>query len=53
MSQTDAVGIVTVDATNIAQHGFFCCKSKPKSEGYGRKLTWLEQRFRVAKDGRQ
>lgn len=39
------VKIVTVDATNVAEHGFFCYKSKPKSEGYRRKLDWLEQRF--------
>jgi L-amino acid N-acyltransferase YncA len=39
------VTIVTVDATNVAEQGFFCYKSKPKSEGYGRKLDWLEQRF--------
>jgi ribosomal protein S18 acetylase RimI-like enzyme len=45
MSQADAVKIVTVDATNVAQYGFFCYKSKPKSEGYRRKLDWLEQRF--------
>jgi ribosomal protein S18 acetylase RimI-like enzyme len=45
MSQADAVRIVTVDATNVTQYGFFCYKSKPKSEGYRRKLDWLEQRF--------
>ncbi|MBN1219913.1 MAG: GNAT family N-acetyltransferase [Anaerolineae bacterium] len=39
------VEIVTVDASNVEQHGFFCFKSKPKSEGYRRKLAWLEQRF--------
>jgi GNAT superfamily N-acetyltransferase len=39
------VEIVTVDATNVCQRGFFCYKSKPKSEGYRRKLNWLEQRF--------
>jgi len=39
------IEIVTVDATNVAQHGFFCYKSKPTSEGYRRKLNWLEQRF--------
>ena len=38
------VEIVTVDASNVAQYGFFCYKSKPKSEGYRRKLGWLEQR---------
>jgi GNAT superfamily N-acetyltransferase len=39
------VEIVGVDATNVAEHGFFCYKSKPKSEGYRRKLDWLGQRF--------
>jgi ribosomal protein S18 acetylase RimI-like enzyme len=39
------VEIVAVDATNVTEHGFFCYKSKPKSEGYRRKLEWLEQRF--------
>ena len=41
----DNAKIVPVDATNVAEQGFFCYKSKPKSEGYGRKLDWLEQRF--------
>ncbi len=39
------VEIVTVDAANVTQYGFFCYKSKPKSEGYHRKLDWLRQRF--------
>jgi hypothetical protein len=39
------VEIITVDADNVEQHGFFCYKSKPKSEGYRRKLAWLKQRF--------
>ena len=30
------VEIVSVNATNVAQYGFFCRKSKPKSEGYRR-----------------
>ena len=42
---SDEVKIVTVDATNVAQEGFFCYKSKPKAEGYRHKLAWLEQRF--------
>lgn len=41
----DTIQIVTVDAANVAEQGFFCYKSKPKSEGYRRKLNWLEQRF--------
>ena len=39
------VEIIAVDATNVAQYGFFCYKSKRKAEGYRRKLDWLEQRF--------
>ena len=39
------VKIVTVDATNVTSYGFFCYKSKPKSEGYQRKLKWLQARF--------
>jgi hypothetical protein len=38
------VKIITVDATNVAQQGFFCYKSKPKTEGYRRKLAWLNSR---------
>ena len=30
----DSVQIITVDATNFQERGFFCYKSKPKSEGY-------------------
>lgn len=37
--------IVEVDETNVSQQGFFCYKSKPKAEGYSRKLTWLKNRF--------
>jgi L-amino acid N-acyltransferase YncA len=39
------VEIITVDADNVDQYGFFCYKSKPKTEGYRRKLAWLEGRF--------
>ena len=42
---TDSVGTITVDATNVEEYGFFCYKSKPKSEGYQRKLKWLKARF--------
>ena len=40
-----SVEIVRVDASNVSDYGFFCYKSKPKSEGYQRKLAWLEGRF--------
>jgi ribosomal protein S18 acetylase RimI-like enzyme len=39
------VEVVAVDATNVAEQGFFCRKSKRKSEGNRRKLNWLNQRF--------
>lgn len=39
------IKIVTVDATNVTSYGFFCYKSKPKSQGYQRKLNWLRGRF--------
>jgi ribosomal protein S18 acetylase RimI-like enzyme len=41
----DQVAIVTVDAANVHEHGFFCYKSKPKAVGYRRKLDWLQSRF--------
>lgn len=37
--------LITVDASNLKEHGFFCYKSKPKAEGYKNKKSWLEQRF--------
>jgi ribosomal protein S18 acetylase RimI-like enzyme len=41
----DKVEIVTVDADNVDEQGFFCYKSKPKAAGYGQKLDWLRGRF--------
>jgi L-amino acid N-acyltransferase YncA len=41
----DQVRIVTVDAGNVADEGFFCYKSKRKSEGYATKSAWLEAAF--------
>lgn len=40
-----AVEIVPVDGGSVDRLGFFCYKSKPKSEGYRAKRAWLEQRF--------
>ena len=37
--------LVSVNSTNVGQAGFFCYKSKPKTEGYRQKLAWLDQRF--------
>ncbi len=42
---SNTVEIVTVDATNVEKHGFFCYRSKPKTPGYRQKLDWLRQRF--------
>ncbi|MDY6878325.1 MAG: GNAT family N-acetyltransferase [Chloroflexota bacterium] len=42
---SDDVRVVTVDATNVDRERFFCYKSKPKSVGYQKKLSWLGQRF--------
>ncbi len=39
------VDIITVDASNVDKHGFFCYKSKPKTAGYRHKRQWLEERF--------
>lgn len=42
---SSAVEFVTVDAANVDERGFFCYKSKPKSDGYAQKLNWLQDRF--------
>jgi L-amino acid N-acyltransferase YncA len=39
------VDVVTVDASNVDEHGFFCYKSKPKTASYRHKRAWLEERF--------
>jgi hypothetical protein len=36
--------IITVDASNVEEYGFFCVKNK-KHPGYVAKLSWLHQRF--------
>lgn len=41
----DAFELITVDASNVDQHGFFCYMSKRKSPGYRQKRQWLEARF--------
>ncbi len=43
---SDEVKIIAVGPSNVDQYGFFCYKSKAKSVGYGRKLSWLKERFR-------
>lgn len=37
--------LVDVRPDNVERTGFFCKMSQPKSEGYRRKLAWLEARF--------
>jgi GNAT superfamily N-acetyltransferase len=39
------VEIVRVDAANLADRGFFCRKSKMKTEGNRRKLAWASNGF--------
>lgn len=38
--------IIDVNASNVAETGFFCAMSKPDTLGYKEKLAWLEARFR-------
>jgi ribosomal protein S18 acetylase RimI-like enzyme len=45
LGEEKRVEIRTVDSSNVDERGFFCYKSKPKSEGYKQKLAWLEGRF--------
>ena len=37
--------ITTIDAENLAEQGFFCRKSKMKTEGNQRKLRWASEAF--------
>ncbi len=37
--------LLEVTSDNVADTGFFCYMSKPKAEGYKRKLHWLKARF--------
>lgn len=37
--------IIDVNAGNVEATGFFCLRSKRKSEGYQRKRAWLDARF--------
>ncbi len=41
----ESTRIVTVDASNLDEHGFFCFKSRRGSEGYVNKQKWLLDRF--------
>lgn len=37
--------IRSIDAENVDRLGFFCYKSKPKTDGYQNKLTWVKDRL--------
>ncbi|KAA0230811.1 hypothetical protein EDS67_05185 [candidate division KSB1 bacterium] len=37
--------LIDVTTENVAAKGFFCYMSKPKTEGYQRKLNWVKARF--------
>ena len=39
------IEIVSVDAGNVAKEGYFCRKTKAKTVGNQRKLSWIQQRF--------
>ncbi|AOZ90833.1 GNAT family N-acetyltransferase [Paenibacillus crassostreae] len=39
------VEVVDITPENIKEKGFFCMRSKPKSQGYQNKLSWLLNRF--------
>jgi N-acetylglutamate synthase-like GNAT family acetyltransferase len=39
------IKVVTVDETNLDRVGFFCYKSKRKSNGYTKKLAWVRERL--------
>lgn len=42
---TETFEIISVDASNVDQLGFFCYMSKPKTPGYRQKRAWLAARF--------
>jgi len=39
------MNIIDVNKENVSKTGFFCYMSKRKSDGYRRKLSWLQGRF--------
>lgn len=45
MEEGKSVELVDVNADNVSETGFFCFMSRRKSEGYRRKLEWLQARF--------
>ena len=53
------VRIVTVDETSVDDLGFFCYKSKKRTEGYRLKLEWLrshlseDMRIKIIHEGKR
>ncbi|WP_397538627.1 GNAT family N-acetyltransferase [Rummeliibacillus pycnus] len=54
------VEIIDVNAENVDKYGFFCMRSKPKSDGYQKKLNWVKERLKeglkikiIQENGRQ
>lgn len=45
MAEGKSVELTDVNAGNVSETGFFCFMSRRKSEGYRRKLEWLQARF--------
>jgi GNAT superfamily N-acetyltransferase len=39
------MNIIDVNKENVSETGFFCYMSKRRSDGYGRKLRWLQEGF--------
>jgi ribosomal protein S18 acetylase RimI-like enzyme len=39
------IEVVEINRENIHEKGFFCMRSKPNSEGYKQKQSWLMERF--------
>lgn len=42
---SSSINIIEVNESNVEQYGFFCMRSKKKSDGYQNKLSWLKSRF--------
>ncbi len=45
MAEEKSFELTDVNADNVSETGFFCFMSKRKTEGFRRKLEWLQARF--------
>ena len=45
MKKKNETELIDVNESNVSETGFFCFMSKRKSQGYRRKLDWLQLRF--------